>query len=72
MQNGIRRSKLELRGSREDLRVGSKRHPSRPPPGRSASFCALSPTVTMKRAGWHAGGASRGGPGGRSSPGGAR
>eukprot|EP00969_Alexandrium_andersonii_P293093 12953755-Alexandrium_andersonii.AAC.1 len=57
MQNGFRRSKLELYGSREDLRVGSKLHLARPRPGGSASFRALSPTVTTRQVGGRAGGA---------------
>eukprot|EP00969_Alexandrium_andersonii_P028511 1244912-Alexandrium_andersonii.AAC.1 len=43
MQNGIRRSKLELRGSGNDLVVGSKLHSTRPRPGGSAPFRALNP-----------------------------
>eukprot|EP00969_Alexandrium_andersonii_P136239 6027933-Alexandrium_andersonii.AAC.1 len=51
MQNGFKHSKLELRRSRTYLRVGSKLHPSRPRPGGSASFRALSPMVTTTWAG---------------------
>eukprot|EP00969_Alexandrium_andersonii_P223465 9870304-Alexandrium_andersonii.AAC.1 len=60
MQNSLRRSTLELRGSRTDLGVGSKLHPARPRPGGSASFCVLNPMVTTKQAGGRAGGTSRG------------
>eukprot|EP00969_Alexandrium_andersonii_P146018 6458730-Alexandrium_andersonii.AAC.1 len=60
MQNGFRRSKLELRGSGKDLGVGSNLHPARPSPGGSASFCALSPMATTTQAGGRAGGAFRG------------
>eukprot|EP00969_Alexandrium_andersonii_P303310 13408238-Alexandrium_andersonii.AAC.1 len=56
-KNGFRHSKLELRGSRKDLRIGSKLHPARPRPVGSASFCARGPMVTTKRAGGRAGGA---------------
>eukprot|EP00969_Alexandrium_andersonii_P311621 13769905-Alexandrium_andersonii.AAC.1 len=51
MQNGFRRSKLELRGRRTDLRIGPKLHPTKPRPGGSAPFCALNPAVMTKRAG---------------------
>eukprot|EP00969_Alexandrium_andersonii_P156565 6921721-Alexandrium_andersonii.AAC.1 len=64
MQNGFRRSKLELRGSRNDLNF----HPRRPRPGGSASFCALTPMVTTERAGGRAGGASGGSRGGGAPP----
>eukprot|EP00969_Alexandrium_andersonii_P277012 12244440-Alexandrium_andersonii.AAC.1 len=57
MRNRFRRSKLELRVSRQDFRVGSKLHPTRPRPGGSAPFCALNPMVTMKQAGGRPGGA---------------
>eukprot|EP00969_Alexandrium_andersonii_P221106 9764553-Alexandrium_andersonii.AAC.1 len=69
MQNRFRRSKLELRGPRKDLRIGSKLHPTRPCPGGSASFCALNPMVMTKQAGGRAGGAFREGPGGGAPPG---
>eukprot|EP00969_Alexandrium_andersonii_P079152 3491392-Alexandrium_andersonii.AAC.1 len=59
MQTCLRRSTLELRGARKDLRVGSKLHPKLPRPGGSASFRALSPMVTTKRAGGRARTASR-------------
>eukprot|EP00969_Alexandrium_andersonii_P226211 9989278-Alexandrium_andersonii.AAC.1 len=59
MQNGFRRSKLELRGSKKKLRVGSKLHPTRPRPESSASFCALNPMVATKLAGGRDGCASR-------------
>eukprot|EP00969_Alexandrium_andersonii_P302065 13352344-Alexandrium_andersonii.AAC.1 len=52
MQNGSRRSKLELRGPENDLKF----HPRRPRPGSSASFCALNPMATTKRDGGRAGG----------------
>eukprot|EP00969_Alexandrium_andersonii_P135670 6002153-Alexandrium_andersonii.AAC.1 len=62
MQNGNRHSKLELRGTRNDLRVGSKLRPTGSRPGGSASFCGLNPMATTNRAGGRAGGASlRGG-----------
>eukprot|EP00969_Alexandrium_andersonii_P078051 3442887-Alexandrium_andersonii.AAC.1 len=57
MQDGDRRSKLELRGTRDDLRIGSDLHPTRPRPGCSASFRALNPVMTTRRAGGRAGGA---------------
>eukprot|EP00969_Alexandrium_andersonii_P036825 1613906-Alexandrium_andersonii.AAC.1 len=60
MQNGVRRSKLELRGSRKVIRVGSKLHPTRPRLGGSASSCALRAVATTKRAGGRARGAFRG------------
>eukprot|EP00969_Alexandrium_andersonii_P303749 13427544-Alexandrium_andersonii.AAC.1 len=68
MQNSVRCSKLELRGSRNDLRAGSEFHPTRPRPGGPASFCTLNPMVATRRAGGRAGSASRGGPEGRSPP----
>eukprot|EP00969_Alexandrium_andersonii_P258114 11412528-Alexandrium_andersonii.AAC.1 len=64
MQNRFTSSKLELRGPRDDLKF----HPGRSRPGDSASFCALSPMVTMKRAGGCAGGASWEGSGGAVAP----
>eukprot|EP00969_Alexandrium_andersonii_P350121 15432565-Alexandrium_andersonii.AAC.1 len=65
MRNGVRRSKLDLRGSRkrrrrQQHRFGSKLHPTGLRPGGSASFRALSPMVTTKRAGGSPGGAIRG------------
>eukprot|EP00969_Alexandrium_andersonii_P300039 13263881-Alexandrium_andersonii.AAC.1 len=53
MQNGFRRSNLELRGSRDGLKFG--------PPGsggvRSAPFFVQMPKLPTKRAGGRAGGA---------------
>eukprot|EP00969_Alexandrium_andersonii_P284873 12593414-Alexandrium_andersonii.AAC.1 len=60
MRKDWRRSKLELRGTRTDVRVGSKLHPTRPRPGGSKPFCVLSPMGIIRRAGGRAGGASRG------------
>eukprot|EP00969_Alexandrium_andersonii_P161585 7141512-Alexandrium_andersonii.AAC.1 len=64
-RNRFRRSDVELRSSENDLKFD----PRRSCPGGSASFRALSPTVTARQAGGRAGGASRGRPGGRSPPG---
>eukprot|EP00969_Alexandrium_andersonii_P025128 1098109-Alexandrium_andersonii.AAC.1 len=65
MQNRFRRSELELQGPENDLEFHSRRSS----PGGSASFCALNPMVTTTQPGGRAGGASRGGPRGRSPPG---
>eukprot|EP00969_Alexandrium_andersonii_P354766 15442923-Alexandrium_andersonii.AAC.1 len=46
-----------------------KFQPRRSCPGDSASFRALNPMVTTRQVGGRAGGASRGGPGGRATPG---
>eukprot|EP00969_Alexandrium_andersonii_P253136 11187583-Alexandrium_andersonii.AAC.1 len=64
MHNGLRRSTLELRGSRKDLRVGSKLHLTRPRAGDSAPFCALNPMAMTKQPGGGAGGAFPGESGG--------
>eukprot|EP00969_Alexandrium_andersonii_P283125 12516613-Alexandrium_andersonii.AAC.1 len=65
MRNRVKRSKHELRGPRKSLDIG--------PPNsrgvRSAPFFAQMPNPVTKRAGGRAGGASRGGPRGRSPPG---
>eukprot|EP00969_Alexandrium_andersonii_P361217 15457062-Alexandrium_andersonii.AAC.1 len=51
MHKRFRHSKLELRGNRNDLKL----HPGRSRLGGSASFCALIPNLTTRRA-------ARGGP----------
>eukprot|EP00969_Alexandrium_andersonii_P158451 7000293-Alexandrium_andersonii.AAC.1 len=63
MRRCLRRSKLELRGPRNGLEIGTRSS------GRSAPFSAQMPNPPTRRAGGRGGGASRGGLGWRSPPG---
>eukprot|EP00969_Alexandrium_andersonii_P129077 5704143-Alexandrium_andersonii.AAC.1 len=65
MQHRLTRSKIELRGPENGIEF----RPRRPRPRVSASFRALNPMATTKRAGGRAGGAFLGGLGGWSHPG---
>eukprot|EP00969_Alexandrium_andersonii_P168966 7467935-Alexandrium_andersonii.AAC.1 len=64
MQNCLRRSTLELRGPRHFIEIGPRSSRDM----RFAPLFAQMPNLPTKRAGGRAGGASRGGPEGRSPP----